>query len=171
MAAAVADYRPARAAREKIKRGQGAVTLELAPNPDILAGLGARRPQGQVLVGFALETSSGVARARAKLVAKNADLIVLNAPRHSIGLETNRATLVEARAAKRLPAMTKREVAEHVLDRALEIWKARSAALAKSKKARSGVVARKRPVAKAAAGTRRQGARGDATRPRPGARP
>jgi phosphopantothenoylcysteine decarboxylase / phosphopantothenate---cysteine ligase len=170
MAAAVSDYRPVRAAREKIKRGRGTVTLELAPNPDILAGLGARRPKGQVLVGFALETSSGIARARAKLVAKNADLIVLNAPRHSIGLETNRVTLVEARTAKKLPAMTKREVAEHVLDRALEIWKARSATLAKSKKARNGVASKQsRPAA--AAGTRRPGARGEASRTRPGARP
>src|SRR5439155_25322556 len=76
MAAAVADYRPARAAAQKLKRGPGARTLELVPNPDILASLGARRRPGQVLVGFALETSRGLANARAKLREKGADLMV-----------------------------------------------------------------------------------------------
>jgi phosphopantothenoylcysteine decarboxylase/phosphopantothenate--cysteine ligase len=131
MAAAVADYRPARRAPGKLKRQGVAVTLELAPTPDILAGLAARRPAGQVLVGFALETSNGVRRARAKLLAKRVDLMVLNAPGDAIGRETNRVTLVEARTARRLPEMTKREVAERVLDRALEMVSARRAAAAR----------------------------------------
>ncbi len=121
MAAAVADYRPARAAREKLKRSAIARTIELTPNPDILAALGAARPAGQVLVGFALETSDGVTRARGKLTHKQVDLIVLNAPQDSIGLETNRVTLVESRAARRLPEMSKRAVAEAVLTRVLEL--------------------------------------------------
>src|SRR5262245_48504833 len=121
MAAAVSDFRPARAVKEKIKRGSGALTLDLEPNPDLLAGLGARRRAGQVLVGFALETSSGVARARGKLAEKGVDLMVLNHPRDALGKDTNRATLVEAKGQRALPELSKREVADAVLDRVLEL--------------------------------------------------
>jgi phosphopantothenoylcysteine decarboxylase/phosphopantothenate--cysteine ligase len=124
MAAAVSDFRPARRAGEKIKRTAAGATLELVANPDILARLGAECGN-RVLVGFALETSDGVRRARVKLVAKNADLMVLNAPSESIGRETNRVTLVEARTMVKLPELAKREVAERVLDRALELMAAR----------------------------------------------
>jgi len=121
MAAAVADYRPARARAGKIARGSGALTLELEPNPDILAGLGARRRAGQVLVGFALETAPGLARARQKLRAKGVDLMVLNHPKDGLGGETNRVTLVEASRGRKLPELSKREVAEIILDRVLEL--------------------------------------------------
>ncbi len=121
MAAAVSDYRPAQPAREKIKRGAKGLTVALTPNPDILAEAAAKRGKGQVFVGFALETSQGLKHARAKLAGKNLDLVVLNTPAEGIGGETNRVTLVEARAATRLPTLSKREVAEHVLDRALEL--------------------------------------------------
>jgi phosphopantothenoylcysteine decarboxylase/phosphopantothenate--cysteine ligase len=121
MAAAVADYRPVRAARGKIERSDGALRLELEPNPDILAGLGARRPAKQVLVGFALETAGGLKRARAKLAAKKVDLMVLNSPTDALERDTNRVTLVEPRAARRLPVLPKRQVAEAILDRALEL--------------------------------------------------
>jgi phosphopantothenoylcysteine decarboxylase/phosphopantothenate--cysteine ligase len=125
MAAAVSDYRPARAAKEKIKRGTAAMNLTLEANPDILAGLAAKRRPGQVIVGFALETSKGLANARAKLKAKGCDLVVLNTAREGIGGETNRVTLVEASRQRALPLLSKREVAEHVLDRALELRAAR----------------------------------------------
>jgi len=121
MAAAVADFRPARTRAGKIKRGAGAVTLALEPTPDIVAGLGARRRKGQVLVGFALETSNGLARARGKLAEKRLDLVVLNHPKDGLGGDTNRVTLVEASRRKALPTLAKREVAEAVLDRALEL--------------------------------------------------
>ncbi|HTM56802.1 MAG TPA: bifunctional phosphopantothenoylcysteine decarboxylase/phosphopantothenate--cysteine ligase CoaBC, partial [Candidatus Udaeobacter sp.] len=121
MAAAVADYRPARAASEKLKRGEGARTIELVPNPDILAGIAARRPRGQVVVGFALETTRGLANARAKLLSKGLDLIVLNTPRAGIGSETNQVTLVERTHKRALPVLPKREVAEHILERVLEL--------------------------------------------------
>src|SRR5438093_923665 len=121
MAAAVADYRPAQPSREKIPRREGALTLTLEPSSDILALLSAARRKGQVLVGFALETSRGVERARAKLRAKGVDLVVLNSPAEGIGGDTNRVTLVEARSEKKLPLMSKREVAEHVLERVIEL--------------------------------------------------
>jgi phosphopantothenoylcysteine decarboxylase/phosphopantothenate--cysteine ligase len=139
MAAAVADYRPARPAAQKLKRGEGLRTIELTPNPDILAGLGASRRPGQVLVGFALETSRGLANARAKLRAKGADLIVLNSP-GNIGRETNQVTLVEAAHQRALPALPKREVAEHILERALELRAARKPK-PKAKRARAAAKA------------------------------
>jgi len=119
MAAAVADYRPARASAQKIKRESKSLTLMLEPTSDILAGMAKRRKPGQVLVGFALETSRGVEGARAKLRAKGVDLIALNAPSDSLGRDTNRVTLVDDRNAEKLPTLTKREVAERLLDRAL----------------------------------------------------
>ncbi len=132
MAAAVADYRPAAPAREKLKRGRAPQTLALEPNPDILAGLAARRRAGQVFVGFALETSRGLAHAREKLAAKGVDLVVLNTPDAGIGSETNEVTLVEAHAAKRLAKAPKREIAEHILDRVLALRSARLNARARA---------------------------------------
>jgi phosphopantothenoylcysteine decarboxylase/phosphopantothenate--cysteine ligase len=128
MAAAVADYRVKSPAKEKLKRSDATRTIELTPNPDILKGLVAARTARQTLVGFALETSNGVARARAKLREKGVDLIVLNSPAEGIGGETNLVTLIEARSQKRLPRMSKREVAEAILDRVLEMRGAKPAA-------------------------------------------
>jgi phosphopantothenoylcysteine decarboxylase/phosphopantothenate--cysteine ligase len=121
MAAAVADYRPARVATQKIKREAGPLEVTFEANPDILAGLGAAKAADQLVVGFALETQNGVENARKKLAAKNADLIVLNTPEEGLGGETNTVTLVEARSAVELPELSKREVAERILDRVLEI--------------------------------------------------
>ena len=121
MAAAVADYRPSKHSAEKLKRSGTGLTVSLVANPDILAGLGAVKKAGQTMVGFALETQNGVANARKKLVSKNADLIVLNSPESGIGGETNTVTLVEARSTVELPESSKREVAERILDRVLEL--------------------------------------------------
>ena len=121
MAAAVADYRPAKPSAQKLKRDGRPLIVTFEPNPDILAGLGKARRKGQTLVGFALETNDGVANARAKLAAKGADLIVLNTPADGIGGDTNIVTLVEARGAVELPEASKREVAEHIWDRVLEL--------------------------------------------------
>ena len=130
MAAAVADYRPARARAAKIERTGDRMTLELAPNPDILAGLSARRRPGQVLVGFALETSDGTERARRKLAAKGVDLMVLNTVRAGLGGDTNRVTLVERRRARALPVMSKRDVADAIFERVLELRSGPRAAVA-----------------------------------------
>jgi phosphopantothenoylcysteine decarboxylase/phosphopantothenate--cysteine ligase len=120
-AAAVADYRPARARAEKIKRGAEAMTLLLEPNPDVLAAAAAKRRAGQTFVGFALETTRGLANARAKLAKKGLDLVVLNSPDQGLGGDSNVVTLVERRGARKLPKMSKREAAEEVLDRVLEL--------------------------------------------------
>jgi phosphopantothenoylcysteine decarboxylase/phosphopantothenate--cysteine ligase len=121
MAAAVADYRPARLSPQKIKRDAGSLEVKLEPNPDILAGLGAKKKPEQVVVGFALETNDAIENARKKLMQKNADLIVLNSPEEALGAETNVVTLVEARSVVELPEASKREVAERILDRVMEL--------------------------------------------------
>ena len=106
MAAAVADFRPKAAAAGKLKKAEGAPDIVLEPTPDILAGLGARKPAGQVLVGFAAETANLVANAEAKLRAKRLDLIVANdvsAPGVGFAHDTNAVTLLR-------PGMHPREV-------------------------------------------------------------
>ncbi|MDQ3981005.1 MAG: bifunctional phosphopantothenoylcysteine decarboxylase/phosphopantothenate--cysteine ligase CoaBC [Actinomycetota bacterium] len=97
MAAAVADFRPKQSWTEKLSKGDGSPELVLEPTTDILAALGERRRAGQVLVGFAAETSDLVNKARAKLVAKGLDLIVANdvsAPGAGFGHDTNQAVIL-----------------------------------------------------------------------------
>jgi phosphopantothenoylcysteine decarboxylase/phosphopantothenate--cysteine ligase len=117
MAAAVADYRPAKQEPRKIKKG-GTLQLELVRNPDILADVGAKRVElPSVLVGFALETESLEQSARDKLERKAADLIVANEASAGLGGDTNRATLVDAGSATALPEMSKLALADQILDR------------------------------------------------------
>lgn len=120
MAAAVADYRPAETHASKLKRGSGPLTLELLPNPDLLAEIGAARlGKLPVLVGFALETDTDervIARAREKLAKKRVDLVVANRAAESLGLDDVRATLVGVRDADPLPAMPKEDAADRILD-------------------------------------------------------
>jgi len=117
MAAAVADYRPEQRAEHKIKKG-GSLKLALVRNPDILADVGAKRVgQPSVLVGFALETENLEKAAREKLQRKAADLIVANQASAGLGGESNRATLVDASSATALPEMSKRALADQILDR------------------------------------------------------
>lgn len=79
MCAAVADYKPAGRISGKMKKGADSITLELVKTPDILSELG-RVKHNRLLIGFALEAENAVENAKAKLVAKNADAIVLNLP-------------------------------------------------------------------------------------------
>jgi phosphopantothenoylcysteine decarboxylase/phosphopantothenate--cysteine ligase len=126
MTAAVADFAPAAGAPAKIKRSATGETmvLELRQNPDILAGLGARK-EGRVLVGFALETDEPLAHGREKLAAKNVDMIVLNNPHEpGAGFEgtTNRVTILRPdREPEHLPLMSKYDVAHAILDRVLPL--------------------------------------------------
>ena len=118
-AAAVADYRPAQFSPQKIKKGEGPLTLTLERNPDILAELG-RRKAGQVLVGFAAETNALDAHARDKLKRKNLDLIVANdvtAPGAGFGTDTNVVTVLGTDGFREdVPKQSKRTVAERILD-------------------------------------------------------
>ena len=123
MAAAVADYRPAHRAEQKLKRGElGATTqLALTANPDLLAGLGHQRTGNRpLLVGFAAETQDVIANARKKLAAKRCDLVVANdvsEPGAGFAVDTNRVTLVDAQQAVEVPAGPKSVVAHRIVDR------------------------------------------------------
>jgi phosphopantothenoylcysteine decarboxylase / phosphopantothenate---cysteine ligase len=121
MSAAVADYRPANPATSKIKKKDSALNIALEPTEDILAWMGAHKPAGQVLVGFALETDDAVNHAQGKLERKNLDLIVLNSLQDAgagFGHETNKVTLIgKGTKAEALPLLSKAEVARAILDR------------------------------------------------------
>jgi phosphopantothenoylcysteine decarboxylase/phosphopantothenate--cysteine ligase len=129
-AAAVSDYRPAAASASKIKKTGGAATLELVRTPDILKGLGETKG-GRVLVGFAAETEDLVANARAKLEAKNLDLVVANdvtVAGAGFGGDANAVVLLRRDGGRvEVPLASKREVAERILD---EVRAVRAAARA-----------------------------------------
>jgi phosphopantothenoylcysteine decarboxylase/phosphopantothenate--cysteine ligase len=133
MAAAVADFRPVRPAERKLERGSG-LSLELEPTPDILAEIGriargldsdggaTREPvhPAPVIVGFAAETGS-LERAADKLRRKGVDLLVANdvgEPGSGFGTETNRVAILAADGTRDdLPLLSKRDVADRLLDR------------------------------------------------------
>ena len=121
MAAAVADFRPKVAGDTKLHKADGIPELVLEATPDILAELGRRRPDGQVLVGFAAETDAVAERAVAKLRAKGVDLMVANdvsAPGVGFDHETNAVTIFAADGSTEAVALRSKEaVADAILDR------------------------------------------------------
>ena len=132
MAAAPADFRPRRAAGEKIHReATGGFELDLEATEDILAALGRRRLEGQTIVGFAAETEAGLERAREKLERKGTDAIVLNdVSRPEIGFESpeNEVVIVERGGEHQVPLASKEQVADAILDRVEAIRSAAGAA-------------------------------------------
>lgn len=123
--AAVADYRPESTALEKLKKGEDDETLsqlKLVRNPDILATCASRKRAGQVVVGFAAETRDVEAYAREKLLRKNADLMVGNDVSEGkvFGSDVNEVVLVTSEYMRRLPSLDKRELADAILDEALQ---------------------------------------------------
>jgi phosphopantothenoylcysteine decarboxylase/phosphopantothenate--cysteine ligase len=130
MAAAPSDFRPARVADAKIKRGAGARAIDLEPTADILASTRGARRDGAVIVGFALETNDALPNARAKLAGKGVDMIVLNdatEPGAGFGVETNRVTFVSHDGEEALDLLPKRDVADAILDRVETLLVARGA--------------------------------------------
>jgi phosphopantothenoylcysteine decarboxylase / phosphopantothenate---cysteine ligase len=125
MAAAVADYRPAVVADNKIKKSGAELTLSLVKTEDILGSLGKIKSPAQTLVGFALETNNEVAHATDKLERKNADMIVLNSLKDAgagFGHDTNKVTLIRKDTKPDfLPLMSKSEVAKEIVRKIVEI--------------------------------------------------
>jgi len=120
MAAAPADFRPANVAADKIKKTTRPNAIALEPTPDILLTTRDARKPGAVVVGFALETRDAVAYGRGKLDAKGLDLVVVNdATEHGagFGVDTNRVTLIARDGEEALPLLSKRDVADAILDR------------------------------------------------------
>lgn len=125
-AAAPLDFKPVSVAEQKIKKGSGGLTLQLEPTTDILKELGSRK-NGQVLVGFAAETENHVKNGAEKLKAKNLDLIVVNpvsGPDSAFDSDMNHATLIDASGhSEEIPMMTKRAMADKILDRVVQLLK------------------------------------------------
>jgi phosphopantothenoylcysteine decarboxylase/phosphopantothenate--cysteine ligase len=125
MAAAVADFRPVRAAGGKLKKRDGAPEIVLEATPDILAGLGESKRPGQVLVGFAAETDDLEANALDKLRRKNLDMVVANdvsAPGVGFGHDTNAVTIwLSTGDRKSVPLASKRAVAVALLDSVVQV--------------------------------------------------
>lgn len=124
-AAAVADYRPAHMADNKIKKAAGeGLALELERTDDILAYLGEHKAPGQVLCGFSMETESLVENSRKKLTKKNLDMVAANSLRQEgagFGVGTNVLTLITREGEEELPMLSKDEAAHRLLDRIAEI--------------------------------------------------
>ncbi len=119
MAAAVADFRPVTVASSKLRKSAGVPRVELEPTTDILAELGRKRRDGQVLVGFAAETDDVTERAAGKLRSKAADLVVANdVGAEGVGFshETNAVTIVTRDGETGVPLASKRAIADVVLD-------------------------------------------------------
>lgn len=130
-AAAVADMRPASIADRKLKKGVDSdeaalASLALVPNPDIIKTFAASKRPDQIIAGFAAETEDIVANAQKKLSAKHADLIVGNRVGEGIafGQDDNQAVLVTNQGVDELPLMSKRCLADSILDRIMELRQA-----------------------------------------------
>ena len=118
MAAAVADYTPLSRADQKIKKSDDDMSIPLARTKDILKNLGADKKEGQVLIGFAMETENLLANAREKLLAKNTDFIIANSIADKgagFGVDTNIVTILSPEAEEALGLLSKEETAEEIL--------------------------------------------------------
>jgi len=119
LCAAVADFRPAEVAQQKIKRVGENLDIRLVPNPDIAAELGRMKQERQVMVGFALETNDEQQNAEHKLEKKNLDFIVLNSLRNRgtcFQSDENQISIISHEGRKDYDKKPKREVARDIVD-------------------------------------------------------
>ena len=117
--AAVADYRPAVIATEKVKKKDGEMSIQLERTKDILAHLGANKKEGQFLCGFSMETENMLENSVAKLVKKNLDMVIANNLKvegAGFGTNTNVVTVITRKGGEALPLMSKDDVADKILD-------------------------------------------------------
>jgi len=127
-AAAVADFRPAVEEREKVKKDRAGLSLELIRNPDILYELGQSRKAGQILVGFAAESSDLEAEGRKKLATKNLDLIAVNnicSDTTGFESDTNQILLIDGEGKVLLPMTGKEQTADMIWDRVVALRRQR----------------------------------------------
>jgi len=118
-AAAIADYRPAQRANQKIKKTNDSITLSLERTPDVLSQVAASRANGMLVVGFAAETENVLDNAKGKLLSKNLDAIVANdVTRSDSGFDspTNTITIITKDNSEELPPLSKLEAANKILD-------------------------------------------------------
>lgn len=127
--AAVADFRPASEEVEKVKKNKAHRSVELVENPDILAELGRCKKKGQILVGFAAESSNLESEGRRKLEKKNLDLIAVNSissDATGFAADTNQVLLIDRQDAEQLPLADKEQVADMIWDKVVAMIKSRS---------------------------------------------
>ena len=124
LAAAVADYKPVEKAAEKIKKQKNSLNLELSKTIDIAATLGKNKKNGQLMVGFALETENELLNAKEKIKSKNFDLIILNSLKDEgagFGYDTNKITIIDKREViKYFDLKSKKEVAKDIVNEIIE---------------------------------------------------
>jgi phosphopantothenoylcysteine decarboxylase / phosphopantothenate---cysteine ligase len=123
LSAAVADYKPSEVAKQKIKKKDETLNLSLSRTDDIAAALGKRKHNGQILVGFALETEEEENNALKKLQSKNFDLIVLNSLNDlgaGFGHDTNKVTIMDGKSKATFALKSKKEVAEDIVRAIIE---------------------------------------------------
>ena len=123
-AAAVADSRPAVEEQEKVKKDRAGLSLQLSRNPDILYELGRNRKEGQILVGFAAESSNLQAEGRKKLATKNLDLIAVNnicSDTSGFECDTNQILLIDREREDLLPMTSKEQTADMIWDRVVDL--------------------------------------------------
>ena len=120
MSAAVSDYSPIKASKEKIKKKSEKLIIELSKTKDILKSLGEKKKKGQVLIGFALETNDAKKNALEKLTSKNADMIILNSLQDKgagFGNDTNKITIFDKGGKEfKFKMKSKQEVAKDIID-------------------------------------------------------
>ena len=119
MSSAVADYTPSQYYDQKVKKKDGDMSIPLKRTQDILKYLGEHKREGQILVGFSMETENLMENSRAKLTKKNADIICANSINNGktgFSVDTNQVTLITQKEVKALPLCTKEETAGLILD-------------------------------------------------------
>ena len=124
MCSAVADYTPATYSEQKVKKHDGDMTIALKRTNDILGYLGQHKPEGQLLVGFSMETENLIENSRAKLTKKNADFICANSissDKTGFAVDTNKVTLISPTETVELPLCSKEETADKILDYVIKV--------------------------------------------------
>lgn len=120
--AAVADYRPKFYNEDKLKKKDGELNIEFEKTDDILKYLGENKKEGQVLIGFSMETTNLIENSKEKLIKKNLDMIVANNLKDKgagFGTDTNLVTLITNNENKKLPLMSKENVGDEIFDEIL----------------------------------------------------
>ena len=124
-AAAVADYKPKKYSDNKIKKKEGEINIELEKTEDILKYLGENKKEGQILIGFSMETTNVEENSKQKLIKKNLDMIVANNLKEKgagFGTDTNLVTFITKNESKKLPLLSKEKVGDELFNEIMS-WK------------------------------------------------
>ena len=124
MCSAVADYTPTLYSEQKVKKSDGDMSIALSRTKDILKNLGENKREGQIVVGFSMETENLIENSQAKLQKKNVDMICANSistDKTGFGVDTNKVTLIFKNCVEELPLCSKEETADMILDQIIKL--------------------------------------------------